>query len=59
MFALYDRVRIKNKNITGNIVSTSSSTEEKECLYFVEVDDEYKDGDNDLIWCESNEIELV
>jgi hypothetical protein len=53
-------VRIKAGNIPGVIVAIDTDGGTKPPIYFVEKDDDYKDGlcDHDLIWCDSDEIEV-
>lgn len=51
-FNLYDRVRIKQTNITGNIVFIH---DENDCE--VELDDKFVEGDNITKTCDVNELE--
>lgn len=59
MIELYDRVMVKKNEFPGNIVSIDDNNGRDIPIYLVEIDDEYKDGSNDLIWCEKDEIELI
>lgn len=61
MFALYDRVVVKARNVPGNIVDISNKRERITPLYMIEIDDEYKTGEftEDIIHCEEDEIEKV
>lgn len=61
MLKLYDRVKVKKSGLPGNIVDISDNNGKSVPIYYVEIDDEYKVGDflKDLVWCESDEIELI
>lgn len=61
MLDLYDRVKIKKSGLPGNIVDIMNNNRKGTPVYYVEVDDEYKAGNilEDIIWCESDEIELI
>lgn len=61
MFALYDRVRVKARNVPGNIVDIHGRRGKKEPLYTIEIDDEYKSGNfpEDIIYCRENEIKSI
>jgi hypothetical protein len=56
IFELYEIVIIKSQNIPGTIVSIDTDGGTKPPIYFVEKDDAYKNGKNDLVWCEGEEI---
>lgn len=59
MFELYSSVKIKESGITGVIVAVDSDKGTKPPIYFVEKDDEFKTGENDLVWLEAREIESM
>ncbi len=61
MFALYDRVRVKARNVPGNIVDISNNRGRSTPLYMIEIDDEYKTGEflEDIIHCEEYEIKSI
>ncbi len=61
MIELYDKVKIKKRDVTGRVVSIDDNHGKDELIYYVEIEDKYKTGEflEDLVWCERDEIELV
>lgn len=58
-FELYESVKIVGTGQTGVIVAIDDDGETKPPIYFVEKDDKFKTGNDDLIWLENNEIERI
>ncbi len=58
---LYDSVKIKDGGSTGVVVDIYTDGSANFPVYFVEKDDECKVGvpEKDLVWCKSDEIELI
>ena len=59
MFELYSSVKITGSNITGVIVAVDTDGGTKPPIYFVEKDDRFKTGEDDLVWLEADEIESI
>ena len=58
-FDMFDSVKIIAENITGVIVAIDTDDGKKPPIYFVEKDDKYKTGKNDLEWFRCCDIEKV
>ncbi|MCC8073064.1 MAG: hypothetical protein LIO62_02935 [Clostridiales bacterium] len=58
-FELYESVKIVGTGQTGVIVAIDDDGGTKPPIYFVEKDDKFKTGNDDLIWLENNEIERI
>ena len=54
---LYDLIRIKNTGETGQIVEISRNEDGTVSQYLIEKDEQYMDGEHDILWAHPNEIE--
>ncbi len=58
-FNLYEQVKIKFSDETGTVVAVDTDGGTKPPIYFVEKDDKFKNGENDLVWLEASEISNI
>ena len=54
---LYDLVRIKKTGETGQIVEIYHRDDGSVCQYLVEKDEQFMDGENDIVCLHPSEIE--